>query len=326
MSFLARDALPPSQTLPQTRPLLLYLYLCAIVVLYYDHALSLPAEITYIWRRPKTRSALWFLLNRYLTFFATIPVTALNFVQFNHQSCGQYALFRQILLVVQVIVVDLILSLRVYALYGLQRKIIYILAVATAIGLGITGWSISHQDNTRDLEDYSVRGCFLPLSSDSGIHIAAIWEALLAYDLLIFVLILARPIQLGRRHNNEASSNPIIRLVTRDGAMYFVVMALANLANIITFYVGGPFFKGSLSTLATSVSVTLTSRLMLNLHALADRGLYAGAAGAGWTTTGETTTAAATGETLDTVLGNSYAYVSRGYDTTADDVEMAPRH
>ncbi|KAJ7481837.1 hypothetical protein FB451DRAFT_1394454 [Mycena latifolia] len=230
------EAISVSEGLPSTRPWLLYFYFCAIVILYYDHLLTLPAEVAYIWRRPKSRSAYWFFLNRYLNFLSALPITVLNFVQFDHvvqvsgctisllllnssftSSCTKYALFRQILLVVQVVVVDLILSLRVYAMYDL----------------------------------------------------AAVWEALLGYDLLIFGIILSRTSQLWLRSRTPGSSTPLISLMQRDGALYFIAMTLANLLNIITFYVGG-----ASTPLTLCVSVSMTSRLMLNLHALADRGVY----------------------------------------------------
>ncbi|KAJ6622843.1 hypothetical protein B0H10DRAFT_2013005 [Mycena sp. CBHHK59/15] len=268
------ETISTSDSLPTTRPLLLYFYFMAIAVLYYDHFLTFPLEFAYIWRRPKSRSTYWFFLNRYLTFFTTVPITIFNFVDFDHDVCSKYALFRQILLVVQVVVVDLILSLRVYAMYGLDKRILYILCCGTVMGMGITGWSISAQQNSRALEDYSVPGCFIPLSHDSGSHLVAVWEALLAYDLLIFGIILFRSSRIRLRDTVASSSTPIMYLMLRDGALYFVAMALANLSNIISFYIGGPFVKGGLSTFATSVSVTMTSRLMVNLHAFADRGLY----------------------------------------------------
>ncbi|KAJ6624751.1 hypothetical protein B0H10DRAFT_2005981 [Mycena sp. CBHHK59/15] len=208
------ETISTSDSLPTTRPLLLYFYFMAIAVLYYDHFLTFPLEFAYIWRRPKSRST---------------------------YCCSKYALFRQILLVVQVVVVDLILSLRVYAMYGLDKRILYILCCGTVMGMGITGWSISAQQNSRALEDYSVPGCFIPLSHDS-----------LAYDPLIFGIILFRSSRIRLRDRVASSSTPIIYLMLRDV----------------------PFVKGGLSTFATSVSVTMTSRLMLNLHAFADRGLY----------------------------------------------------
>ncbi|KAJ7698014.1 hypothetical protein B0H17DRAFT_1050994 [Mycena rosella] len=264
--------LEEGQSLPATRSWLLYCYFCAIVILYYDHLVTLPAEVAYIWRRAKTRSAYWFFLNRYLSFFCTLPITVLDFVQFDHFSCTKYALFRQVLLVVQVVVVDLILSLRVYAMYGLARRILYILCSATIFAVGITVWAISAQTNPQNLEDYSVRGCFLPLSHSSGTHLAAVWEALrVTIALVSFTMV-----KLVWRQDREPGY-AILYLMQRDGAFYFVAMTLANLSNIISFYVGGPFAKGGLSTFATSVSVTMTSRLMLNLHAVVNRGLYSSA-------------------------------------------------
>ncbi|KAF8874539.1 hypothetical protein BD779DRAFT_1566256, partial [Infundibulicybe gibba] len=51
-------------------------------------------------------------------------------------------------------------------------------------------------------------------------------------------------------------------------------MALSNLANILTFYFCGPFLRGGLSTFSTSISVTMMSRLMLNLHETANVGIF----------------------------------------------------
>ncbi|KAJ6597461.1 hypothetical protein DFH09DRAFT_1131900 [Mycena vulgaris] len=289
-----REALSAGDSLPSTRPLLLYFFFPAIVILYYDHLLTLPAEVAYIWRRPKARSTYWFFLNRYLNFFATLPITVFNFVQFDHAVCSKYALFRQILLVVQVVVVDVILSLRVYAMYGLDRRVLYILGCAAVVGVGVAAWAISAQNNPRDLEDYSVPGCFLPLSNRSGTYLAAVWEALFAYDLLIFGMIVARTSRLWLRQRAPGSSTPLVTLMQRDGALYFVAMTLANLPNVISFYVGGPFLKGGFSTFATSISATMTSRLMLNLHASADRGLYSQAM--------LPNESVVTGDPLDTIL------------------------
>lgn len=58
----------------------------------------------------------------------------------------------------------------------------------------------------------------------------------------------------------------LVELLFRDGAIYFGVMALVNLANVLTFYVTSDPLRGSLSTFASCVSITMMSRLVLNLH------------------------------------------------------------
>lgn len=53
---------------------------CNVVMLYYDHAISLDDEVVYVWRPRKALSAYGFLLNRYLAFFGNIAVLTTNFL------------------------------------------------------------------------------------------------------------------------------------------------------------------------------------------------------------------------------------------------------
>jgi len=116
------------------------------------------------------------------------------------------------------------------------------------------------------------------LSRKTAIRLAAAWEALFVFDCMIFMLTVHRTYH-GWRDARRTSSLTRTRgwlayLVFRDGAIYFIIMALATLANIFTFYFCGPFLRGGLSTFASSVSITLMSRLLLNLHEGALKGLY----------------------------------------------------
>ncbi|ETW76079.1 hypothetical protein HETIRDRAFT_330400, partial [Heterobasidion irregulare TC 32-1] len=46
----------------------------SLVILYYDHLITLPAEVSRIWSRARSKPALWFFLNRYVPFLAHIIV------------------------------------------------------------------------------------------------------------------------------------------------------------------------------------------------------------------------------------------------------------
>ncbi|KAI3621469.1 hypothetical protein WG66_009425 [Moniliophthora roreri] len=63
---------------------------------------------------------------------------------------------------------------------------------------------------------------------------------------------------------------PLMNIVIRDGSLYFGAMSLASLGNILTFY---PFMRTGLSTAASSLSITLVSRMMLHLHEITDIGV-----------------------------------------------------
>ncbi|KAG1867214.1 hypothetical protein DFJ58DRAFT_768945 [Suillus subalutaceus] len=55
--------------------------------------------------------------------------------------------------------------------------------------------------------------------------------------------------------------------------MYFGAMTLVNIPNILTYYSGSVTIRGGLATLTSCLSVTLISRLMLNLHQSIDTGI-----------------------------------------------------
>ncbi|KAF8874554.1 hypothetical protein BD779DRAFT_1678696 [Infundibulicybe gibba] len=131
-------------------------------------------------------------------------------------------------------------------------------------------WALSGQ---RTIVAQKPSGCNIGLMGDTSMRLAVAWEALFVYDSIIFALTLAKTWQAARKIRIHTRL-PIIALLLRDGAIYFAVMALANLANILTFYFCGPFLRGGLSTFSNNISVTMMSRLMLNLHETATVGIF----------------------------------------------------
>jgi hypothetical protein len=92
----------------------------------------------------------------------------------------------------------------------------------------------------------------MALSDKTGIHIAVAWEALFVYDSLVLVLTLLKTYNARHRHNFTSTGRTnIVSLVLRDGAIYYAVMATANLANLLTFYLADALLKGCLSSFAS---------------------------------------------------------------------------
>ncbi|RPD65688.1 hypothetical protein L227DRAFT_570971 [Lentinus tigrinus ALCF2SS1-6] len=240
-----------------------YLHLAGVVILYYDWLLTFGEEYWRIWKAPRSMPSILFFLNRYLPLLGDIAVNVGNFYIFPTElSCRHYAFFRQLLLIINQVVVCFILFLRTFALYGRDWRVGgSVFAFAMAL-LGISCWSIVGQH-----EDVELRGgCHLAADRVTAIRIAVSWESLFLFDLTIFSLTLFKTWQQRRRNPVTVGRGDILSLVMRDGALYFAVMASANLANTLTFYVLGPILRGCLSTAASCISVTMMSRLMLNLH------------------------------------------------------------
>lgn len=247
------------------------LHIVAIALIYYDHILTSGRETDLIWRRPKTRSSYYFLVNRYFSFFGNIAVSVLGFTDLSVQSCKRYNSFRQALLVITQVLICYFLALRIYALYQHSVRILVTLVSTAAILVALSCWSLFGQ---KSAPRETGSGCHIGMSKSTAIHLAVAWESMFLFESLIFSLTVYHSWRTRRQYFLPGRNvPPLLTLVLRDGVLYFSVMALANLSNILTFYIGGPYFRGGISTLASSVSVTMMSRLMLNLHETAKQGI-----------------------------------------------------
>ncbi|KAJ6565024.1 hypothetical protein DFH09DRAFT_1363982 [Mycena vulgaris] len=160
------------------------------------------------------------------------------------------------------------MMLRIYALYGRNvRFLACFLALSTPF-LAVIVWSIVGHD--RHFE--TLPGCHVSVSVATAHQLSAGWGAFFLYDSLIFGLTVGKTYATWRRADSQEYM-PIHSLIFRDGALYFAAMAMSNLCNIVTYYISGPILAGSLSTFASCVSVTIMSRLMLNLHEKAHVGV-----------------------------------------------------
>ncbi|KAK7046512.1 hypothetical protein R3P38DRAFT_3175791 [Favolaschia claudopus] len=269
---------PP--TMAQELFFLDYNHLIGLTILYFDHLVTLGmilhllyirctshrlflsgTEIELLWRRRVSFSAYWFYINRYLGLFSGLAVSALPF------DCRNYSFFREVVLVVTQTIAGVIMIIRVYALYGRDRRVLWAML---GVGFGVIGISVFSVTQQHASYSKMVGGCHYDLSQGTSLRLAGSWEGLFVFDTFIFMLTVYNAFRTWRR---VAPTLNLYTLVVRDGAAYFGIMALANLANIATFYFTGPLLPGSLATFANCISITMISRLILNLHKHAFHGL-----------------------------------------------------
>jgi len=159
--------------------------------------------------------------------------------------------------------------IRVYALFGRSRRVLWFMIGTAACVVGVSVWSVSGQEGSRSLIE---GGCHYGLTPSTALRLAGSWEALFVFDTTIFALTIYYAYSAQRWRIRQTNLHT---LIVRDGAMYFGIMALANLGNIGTYYLVEywPFLPGALATFANCISVTMISRLLLNLHEHAQAGI-----------------------------------------------------
>ncbi|KAG1786691.1 uncharacterized protein HD556DRAFT_1413908 [Suillus plorans] len=173
-----------------------------------------------------------------------------------------------VLRVFQQIFICLTLTLRTYALYGRNRRLLKwmlimgaVFIAASAVGafrLNLTGSAI---DNGHCHEIYTTPTYMT-------------WVTMFIYELLIFALTVFGTLKdRGSPRFYLISRRDILGVIFQDAdPLSLRGMALVNLPNILTYF---DIAIGSLNAFTTCVSVTLISRLMLNLHGCVDTGIFA---------------------------------------------------
>ncbi|KAJ6627622.1 hypothetical protein B0H10DRAFT_355111 [Mycena sp. CBHHK59/15] len=219
-----------------------YLFLIPITFLYWDHLMTFGDEVRFLWRKPKTPSTYCFFLNRYLACFSDVAVAIFVFSTVPPSVCTTFNLIRQIVLLLNEITICALLTLRIYALYDRDRRVwIYMLGAGIVL-IAVSCWAISGE---RGIPQPDVVGCHIANSFKNGVHLAVPWESLFIYDVMIFVTLFYKSLRRRSEFGMTWTNIPILTLLLRDGAMYFVIMAVVNLANILTFYLADPLLRAA---------------------------------------------------------------------------------
>ncbi|KAJ7506162.1 hypothetical protein B0H11DRAFT_2272367 [Mycena galericulata] len=285
-------------------------FVAGLVILIYDHLLTFGTEVKYVWSSRLRPSTCWFLAVRYAGLAASITISVFYFGNLGHEevrshipiflpdqtktdmnSCVKMQLAWEVLLVIQEVLVECTLGLRVFAMYGLNVWILSCLLAAGGLSASLALWAIVKYGHPQMLSAPGLSGCHTAIPRSSAFRectpftlqsipttyipqlagLAGAWEAQLVCDTLVFALTVRRA-YIQRRTSPRYTGTLIERMVT-DGGMYFGIIVLANLANLSTFYLGDVLLSGFLSWFTTSLSVTLLCRLMLNLHEAAGAGI-----------------------------------------------------
>ncbi|KAJ7328045.1 hypothetical protein DFH08DRAFT_967803 [Mycena albidolilacea] len=292
-----------------------YCHLFGVSCLVYDHAVTLGAltlivllqriliiyfledrECSFVWTHTKTASAYWFFILRYGALMTNIPVIVFSFVtlpwpKVSLLDSDSFGLLIEGLLVMW--------SLHTRAQVPWYRDFTHANAFSRHDPADIcTVWTqcacavVFDRNSNMFHSTYAVpqwstmtgqkgipiivfAGCHLSIVRSASYHLATSWVCLFAFDSIIFGLTIYNAYSTRRGVGSDARM-PIHKLMVRDGAMYFAAMALANLANIITFLIGGVLLQRSqfgLPVSFCSTSVTMMSRLMLNLHERTEYGV-----------------------------------------------------
>ncbi|KAI0772475.1 hypothetical protein BD413DRAFT_474668 [Trametes elegans] len=237
----------------------------AFGVLWFDFVLTIPLEVGRYWTGGLSWASTFYFLNRYMSVLSHIPVVVEFFAIM--PECRKLQVYHQILAAFTQFIVAVLLILRTYALYTRNRKVVYLLGAICAVGGAVSVWAIVsvHNLHLQSFQDFAVyTGCDLTLSEKQGYYLAAAWSPILVFDTTVFSLTLVQALRVGRTW-----SHSLFHVMLRDGTIYFGILVVCYICNILTYIVKGrlqPVYKGVSTTLTNVISTTLITRLMLNIR------------------------------------------------------------
>ncbi|EJC99205.1 uncharacterized protein FOMMEDRAFT_31296 [Fomitiporia mediterranea MF3/22] len=202
----------------------------ALTILYYDYFLTLGREIRLIWRKKSNLVAIVFFLNRYVSILGSVPIILQTYANWSKD-----------------VIVAVIVVLRTYALYELNKKIAIML---TSIGLPMLCFSIwttlGHSPLLTEVYDLSAfKGCHPLMTIQTGIRLTGAWGCLLLFDTIVVILTLRKAILIKRLERRG-----LFHVLIRDGCAYYIILAMINVSQIISFVIGSPYSRGIVTTFA----------------------------------------------------------------------------
>ncbi|EIM79317.1 uncharacterized protein STEHIDRAFT_126547 [Stereum hirsutum FP-91666 SS1] len=237
-------------------------------VLVWDWLVCLPQEWRYIWKADWTAIKVLYLMVRYYTFVVLVVTDVWFFADWSEASCAKNLRVLPGIAVVIDVCVELVLALRVYALYGRSTRILMFLGVMMA---GFTGVMIAVPIMAFDYTRLpSWPGPCLVTGKPSAAgpkFIIAFYASPMAVDFTLTALTLWR----GLRVKRHGSASGLMNVFIKDGLFYFVAISSLNLINVIFFVQPNVLIESINAPMSIQLSTVLSCRLILNLRAIRDR-------------------------------------------------------
>ncbi|KDR80939.1 hypothetical protein GALMADRAFT_1116183 [Galerina marginata CBS 339.88] len=246
-----------------------YATVASATVLVWDMALTLDLEVSRVWRVKKTLGTTLFFINRYLPPVLFVFDLSFHAHPIDTSECKNYELSSTILDLVSIGVIECVLVMRTHALY--QNKILLSLlaflciasmAIMLTCFLIVLRYETFIPASTIGFKG-CLSGCTSPLCQPLLI---AFWVPFFCFETLVFVLTVWKSYK-SFKVLRLSGSNNIVRIIVRDGLLYYVVIMSVSICNFL-IWILDPFASYLAVGLMKSLQATITSRLLLNLRGI----------------------------------------------------------
>lgn len=207
---------------------------------------------------PFTFASLLFCINRYVTHCQFI-ILQVEYHETNWpiKVCDHYVKFAGACAMSLVAIAQIIMILRVYALYRRSKRVLALLLTMLSAQMVVIGFGLS--TGVRVHLPPGFPGCVL---TGKNQWIVTLWAAPLCTDSVIFGMTLWRSLRYRKKYGRFRTIDTILR----DGSLYFLVIFSVNLMNCLIYLLAPSDLRALGARFSQTLTSMLISRLQLNLR------------------------------------------------------------
>ncbi|PFH45687.1 hypothetical protein AMATHDRAFT_71220 [Amanita thiersii Skay4041] len=262
----------------ETRRITSYVEAASVTLVVYDYLITLDAEIKYVWGSRWSLITLLYYLTKYLLFVDGLGIVFQTFVSssivFGH--CRAITFVGGAIFVTGTCTAETILAMKAWAVWGKDKRLgITLLIIFTAIIAGVCVCislffkSLEFADTaSASAPSIDLTGCSVIRANPN--FLVADWILIMTMDAIVTLLLMIRGIHAYKMGGNSG----LLRVLYRDGMIYFIYMAGMSIVNLILIFNLPPGFLLLTTFLTRVIHVSLASRVVLRTREYAGRSVH----------------------------------------------------
>jgi len=245
-----------------------YIPVASTSLLVYDYFLTLPQEISLVWMSPWNLYKFLFFLTRY-PMIMTMSLGLYRNVALSVPHCKFVDVFTDYTSIIWISVAEVVMAARVWALWQRNFSIGVFLAFLIT---GLTVVSIVAEARYSSVAQYVMippevvhfaPGCHDFVTPEfSSTLFQAPYISVMIVETLVLMLMLARSIS----HYKMLSHSRFLLIFYQDGVMYFVILAVVAIVNIIVVQRAPPELANLCLSLQRALHPILSARILLHMR------------------------------------------------------------
>ncbi|KDQ58717.1 hypothetical protein JAAARDRAFT_193248 [Jaapia argillacea MUCL 33604] len=258
----------------------------------YDHLITIDQEVDLIWARRWSPPKTLFIINRYLgelvllvnvSYFSNQEMSNQGYVNpakktqklTNTLSGKAVILFQAWGNSIAFWATQIIMQTRIYAMYGQSRRVAYFLGTCFIVEVIIMATIMIFVNVRTTVVPETISEYVQCTLQNMPDFYFAMWVPICAFESILFLFATWKGVSylmtLGKW-----SGKSLMHVLVRDNILYFLLILLSCLANMVVLLVFTAKWLEIPSTFSTAIVCIIGSRLMFNMRAASYRPHYAG--------------------------------------------------